>query len=165
MKSFRNGNLLVALEKIEYCRADMIVSDSLPNNSNDQQVIPWGKVHANNDWHEFYFTKNTGQLKQTVIRKKNGVIFQQTVKYKEAGYDSDNGEETDEFPWGTINAVNFPLILRLTPCEGDVIIMGRAASPVRLSEDLKLNVSETNNNIMLVRTSNERINIEQRTKP
>ncbi len=156
MKKIRNDDLIVNLDKIEYCRADLIERDTFINNFGTQFVNPYRKI-----WHNLYFTDKTAKFSQTSTRKNSGVIRKQKVVCVKTGFDGvDTHEVNDSFHYTTKDAIYYPLILRVTTCDGEILLMGRAQSPTRFKESNQLNAKETNSKFTFERISTDRISIE-----
>ncbi len=156
MKNTRNDNLIENLAKIEYCRADLIKKDTFINNWGTQYVFPYRKT-----WHDLYFTDKTAKFSQTSTRKDGGIIRVQRVIVVIPGFDGKTTHETSiSFDHSTRDAIYYPLILRLTTCTGEVLLMGRAKSPTRFKESSQIDAKTTNSKYTFERITTERINIE-----
>ncbi len=156
MKPTRNESLISNIEKIEYCRADMVDTETPMNNYNLQKTIPYL-----NTWETFYFTKKTAKLIQKVSRKNGVITYHQKLTVNIPGYDGRDSKAINKmFPFSTLEAIRHPLVLRITLCDGHVIIIGRSEDPVTLQENFEISTKKTGNKITFLRESREHFNYE-----
>ncbi len=156
MKPTRNENLISNIEKIEYCRADMVNAETPINNYNLQKTTPFL-----NRWQAFYFTKQTAQFIQKAIVKNGLVTYQQKLTVEIPGYDGKRSKTVSKmFPYSTLKAIRHPLVLRISLCDGQIILLGRVDDPVTLREDFKISVKKNSNKITFIRESREHFNYE-----